>query len=71
MHIPDYIIFDDIRRREEAERDGGLQPLHIPLYAPEALERPEYHPHSNDEDDAPKRGVVIIDMDSLVEVTDD
>lgn len=60
--IPEYLVYDELRRREEAERDGGLVPLHLPLYYPDFDERPEERPQE-EETDAP-RGVVIIDMNS-------
>lgn len=62
--IPDYLIYDELKRREERELDGGLQPLHLPLYQPE-LEEPVREDRDEDE---PSRGVIIIDMNSWEEV---
>ncbi len=60
--IPDYLIYDELQRREEAERDDGLQPLYLPLYAPEMEEAPRQREETDDS--APSRGVVIIDMNN-------
>lgn len=61
MRIPDYLIYDEMQRREEQERDGGLVPLHLPLYSPELEERPSDEDDAGDEQDS-NRGVIIIDM---------
>ena len=47
--IPDYLIYDELKRREEHDIDGGLQPLHLPLYEPEFDELPR----EEREDDEP------------------
>lgn len=65
--IPDYLIYDELKRREERDIDGGLVPLHLPLYEPELEETAE---DWRDEDDAPSRGVIIMDMNSGFEVSD-
>ena len=65
--IPDYLIYDEIKRRGEAERESGLQPLHLPLYVPELGEEPSVAEENTDERD---RGVIIIDMNSWEEVVD-
>ena len=64
MFIPDYLVLDELKRRDEAERDGGLQPLYLPLYEPELREEPSLEERSEERD----RGVVIIDMNSFDEV---
>ncbi len=58
--IPDYLIYDEIQRRREQERDWEPEPLRLPLYAPELPEREE----DEEEEDSPSRGVIIIDMNS-------
>jgi hypothetical protein len=64
MRIPDYLIYDEIRRREEEQdRDGGLVPLHLPLYAPEYEEQSD-RDEDSDENES-NRGVIIIDMSSF------
>lgn len=62
MVNPDILIYDEMRRREEREIDGGLQPLHLPLYRPEIED--EEPRSSYGEDEAPSRGVIIIDMNT-------
>ena len=57
----DILIYDEMRRREEREIDGGLQPLHLPLYRPEHDDEPR---SNRSDDDEPSRGVIIIDMNS-------
>lgn len=61
MVIPDYLIYDELRRREEAERDGGLLPLHLPLYQPEIDDLPR---ERDERDEEAERGVIIIDMNT-------
>lgn len=68
--IPDYLVFDELKHREERRREGELQPLHLPLYQPEMDEwrdRPEEDDHES-ESEAPKRGVIIIDMNTGLEL---
>lgn len=69
--IPDYLIYDEIkRRRSERERDQRVQ-LEVPLYRPRL---PISEP-PGDEDDLPDdsgdRGVFIIDMNDLFEEDDE
>ncbi|MFA5624363.1 MAG: hypothetical protein WC966_04835 [Bradymonadales bacterium] len=57
--IPDYLIIDEIRRRRE--RAWEPEPLHLPLYVPDAY--PE--PHREDRPEpTPSNGVIIIDMNN-------
>ena len=52
--IPDYLIIDEIRRRQEDQWEP--EPLRLPLYVP------QWPPRSEDEDsDEPKSRVIIID----------
>lgn len=67
MNIPDYLIYDELKRRRERQPDGGLKPLHLPLYQPE----PEEVPRDDDSEESDvDRGVIIIDMSSGLEVVD-
>lgn len=65
--IPDYLIYDEIQRRREQEREWEPEPLQLPLYAPELPERRE---DDEEEDESPSRGVVIIDMNSGTDFTE-
>lgn len=56
--IPDYLIYDELKRRRE-EMEWEPEPLHLPLYSPDVVERPELEEESRGDLD---RGVVIIDM---------
>ena len=59
-HIPDYLIYDEIKRRREREA-WTPERLEVPLYRPEPeLDRPP--PEPDVEDETPERGVMIIDM---------
>lgn len=62
-HIPDYLIYDEIKRRREREA-WTPERLEVPLYRPEPeLDRaPPDRPAPEGDPRAPKRGVVIIDM---------
>lgn len=59
--LPDYIIYDELRRREEREQDERPRPqLEVPRYVP-------YWPESEaddeaDDDEESDRGVIIIQM---------
>ena len=53
--IPDYLIIDEIRRRQEKQWEP--EPLHLPLYTPQGSVSPE---EEEEEDKSPK--VIIIDM---------
>lgn len=57
--IPDYLIYDEIKRRRERENEWEPEPLRLPLYAPEFPEREE---EEEKKDDDSSRGVIIIDM---------
>ncbi len=67
MQIPDYLIYDEYKRRED-RRDDGLQPLHLPLYQPE--DRWEEPQQDSEEEENSERGVIIIDMNTGVEIDD-
>ncbi len=69
--IPDYIIYDEMkRRRAERERDQRVQ-LEVPLYRPRL---PISEPPGEDDDaydDTGDRGVFIIDINDLFEDDED
>lgn len=69
--IPDYLIYDELKEREQNRRDNGLQPLHLPLYQPEPEDwrRRQEEESSNDEETS-ERGVIIIDMNTGQETAD-
>jgi hypothetical protein len=80
--IPDYIIYDELRRRrQQEERDQQPAVLELPLYSPEIVryydeqrereEREREEREREDEDPLGDRGVVIIDIDSWTERPDD
>jgi hypothetical protein len=57
--IPDYLIYDQLKRERERDTEWQPEPLHAPLYVPDT--------HRDDtevdeESDDSSRGVVIIDM---------
>ena len=56
MRIPDYLIIDEIRRRQEDAWEP--EPLQLPLYVPHLPERPE----DAEESEEPISRVIIIDM---------
>lgn len=66
MLIPDYLVYEELKRREEEERAWTPEPLHLPLWAPET------HDSDSDVEDIDEyninRGVVIIDMNSVDEI---
>ena len=68
MVIPDYLVYDELRERQERDGDGGLQPLHLPLYQPEMGER-RSEPEDSSEEKS-ERGVLIIDMNTGVVIAD-
>ena len=72
MHIPDYLIYDELKRRRQREREDeeatSRRHLELPLYRPEPPRRaPSLH-----EDDPPERdrGVMIIDLNDLLDDDD-
>jgi len=65
MVIPDYLIYDELLEREERGREV-LEPLYLPLYRPEIDDRPQES--EAEDDDALERGVIIIDMNTWLEV---
>ncbi|MDX9719531.1 MAG: hypothetical protein RBU37_02205 [Myxococcota bacterium] len=56
MRIPDYLIIDEIRRRQEDAWEP--EPLQLPLYVPHVPE----HGEDEDDPDEPRSRVIIIDM---------
>lgn len=58
MHIPDYLIIDEIRRREQDKKRWEPEPLHLPLEAP----RQPYRSEDEDTDDEESPRVIIIQM---------
>jgi hypothetical protein len=64
--IPDYLIYDEIKRRREKE---AWQPerLEMPLYRPEIRRDPIDEEDADDEKSSSDRGVFIIDMNDLVD----
>ena len=75
--IPDYLIYDELkRRRQEQESDQRVQ-LELPLYTPRApISEPPGPDEAGDErseyDDAPsERGVFIIDINDLIDEDDE
>ena len=54
----DAFIIEEIRRREQ-EREGHRPRLDLPIPEPT---RPQRQIETNEDDDAPQRGVVIIDF---------
>jgi hypothetical protein len=81
-HIPDYLIYDEMKRRRERD---AWQPdyLELPLYRPEIPTRNPTKKYEDpkpsrigDEASAPEetpgdRGVMIIDMNDMFEDDDD
>jgi len=67
--IPDYLIYDEIKRRREKE---AWQPerLEMPLYRPEIRRDPLDDEEDGDEEHKSERGIFIIDMNDLVESSD-
>ena len=61
MMIPDYLIIDEIKRREERswEPETLQLPLYIPNHAPEAPSQ-----DAPKKDRKPDTGVIIIDMNT-------
>ena len=57
--IPDYLIYDELQRRRDRDREWEPEPLRLPLYAPEV---PDRRDEEQEEDESPPRGVIIIDM---------
>lgn len=76
--IPDYIIYDELRRRrQQEEQDQQPAVLELPLYSPEIVryydEQREREEREDEERDpsSSDRGVVIIDIDSWTERPED
>ena len=73
MRIPDYLIYDEIKRRRQQEDAYQRSQLELPLYRPDITGYEE--PNSEVEDDyessnrdSSDRGVVIIDMNDLPDI---
>lgn len=65
--IPDYLIYDEMKRREEAGRET-LVPLHLPLYrVPPGWGEPAPD-ESEAEDTSGGSSVIIIDMETGMEL---
>ena len=59
--IPDYLIIDEIRRRQEDAWEP--EPLRLPLYVP------HWPQHSEEEEpEEPKSRVIIIDMAGDIDI---
>jgi len=58
--LPDYIVYDEMRRREELEEVERRPHLEVPRYLPYWPD-PVPNPDHEDEEDA-DRGIVIIQM---------
>lgn len=69
MYIPDYLIYDEIkRRRQQEEADTQRQKhLELPLYRPEPKTSPPPERDSQESD----RGVVIIDLNDWIDAEED
>lgn len=66
--IPDYLIYDEIKKRREREA-SQQERLEMPLYRPEI---PRHEPSEPSEvEEESERGVFIIDMNDLIEVESD
>lgn len=64
MLIPDYLVYEELQRQREKERQWEAEPIHLPIYAPEVVDRDaEDEPDTDDYDI--NRGVIIIDMNSV------
>jgi hypothetical protein len=64
--IPDWLIYDEIKRRREQERERDR--LELPLYRPEVPEDDEEERRDEEGGDGSDRGVVIIDMNDGTEI---
>lgn len=62
--LPEHIIYDELKR----ERSGEWQPeaLRLPLYVP----RYEEEDRSEETEETPRRGVLIIDMNDGYAIVD-
>ena len=63
--IPDYLVYDEmVRRSRDRHDEHRVQiPLELPLYRPQIDELDIEQRRERDEDE-PKRGVIIIDMNT-------
>lgn len=70
--IPDYLIYDELKERDEHRRDGGLEPLHLPLYRPDVDDwRRDHEEDESQDEETTERGVIIIDMNTGLEIAAD
>lgn len=68
--IPDYLIYDELKRRREREATPRVQ-LELPLYQPHAPTSALHDPESEAEDDGAQRGIFIIDMNDMFDLEDE
>ena len=61
--IPDYLIIEEIRRRQEDRWEP--EPLQLPLYVPHY---PQSHQDEEEGDEKPGSRVIIIDMSDGLEL---
>ena len=68
--IPDYLIYDEIKRRQERSQDRRDH-LELPLYQP-IPERRAPRPDAEEDEDADReRGVTIINMNDWLDEADE
>lgn len=66
MRIPDYLIYDEIKRRRDKDVHRRAH-LELPLYRPEIERYGEPDSEADEDRDNSNRGVAIIDMNDLPE----
>ncbi len=64
MLIPDYLVYEELQRQREREQQWEAEPIHLPIYAPEVVDRDAEDVPDTDDYDI-NRGVIIIDMNSV------
>lgn len=67
--IPDFLIYDEIKRRRQQEEAQPRKQLELPLYRPQL---PRHSPSRHAPDELPReplgdRGIAIIDMGSWLD----
>lgn len=70
MRIPDYLIYDELKRRRQQEEALQRSQLELPLYRPEIDGYDEPVSEADDDYESSNRGVVIIDMNDIPEAED-
>lgn len=70
MIIPDYLIYDEIKRRQERQQDRRDH-LELPLYQPIPERRAPRHEDTPEDEDGHERGVTIIDMNDWLDDLDE